>query len=431
MSDPRGLIERELERVELRTFTLDGFYRRRERKRRNRRIGSAAFALAVAVLAAAGLARAFRNIGHEVPTSPPTGTIVFSRQLSASDGDYLFTIRPDGSQEQALRTGADQFAISPDGSTVLHPDVVFHCSCPTWGLPAVVSLDGSHRRILRDRVPMKALWPSAWSPDGSRFVAEGRDPKGSPATGLYTARSSAAGDLVQITSTPDKRNDEPVLSAWSPDGSKVLFVRQAANHGAGLAVNLFVVNVDGSGLQQLNPAGVVLGPFDKGVGGIPSNVGDDRRAASWSPDGTQVAFAGALGSPQDVRAGEVPRGLFVVNADGAHAHQIASGQIPDAQWSPDGRWIAFTEGDPNRPDVFVVHPDGTGLQRLTSSADGLASWGPIWSSDGSTVLLTRSRSVGPFDSNLWIVSVDGSHLSQVTHEAAEYFSYSWSPASVP
>jgi TolB protein len=144
-----------------------------------------------------------------------------------------------------------------------------------------------------------------------------------------------------------------------------------------------------------------------------------------------VAFAGGLGSPQDIRAGEVPRGLFVVDADGGGAHQIVSGPIPDAQWSPDGRWIAFTEGEAERSDVFVVHPDGTGLRKLTSSADGLASWAPVWSPDGSTLLLTRSPSAGAFDSNLWIVGVDGSRPTQVTYQGAKYYSYAWSPATFP
>ena len=33
--------------------------------------------------------------------------------------------------------------------------------------------------------------------------------------------------------------------------------------------------------------------------------------------------------------------------------------------SPDGEWLAFTDGE-NEADVWVVRPDGTGLRQLTT-----------------------------------------------------------------
>ena len=51
MADPRSVVERELHRVELRPFTLDGFYRRRDRKRRNQRIAAGVVGIAIFVAA--------------------------------------------------------------------------------------------------------------------------------------------------------------------------------------------------------------------------------------------------------------------------------------------------------------------------------------------------------------------------------------------
>jgi len=59
MASDRSVLERQLERVELRPFTLDGFHRRRQRKDRNRRIGSAVVALVVVGATVGGLLRAF------------------------------------------------------------------------------------------------------------------------------------------------------------------------------------------------------------------------------------------------------------------------------------------------------------------------------------------------------------------------------------
>jgi hypothetical protein len=51
MSDPRSVLERAMERVELRPFTLDGFHTRRERKRRNQRIAAGVVGITVFVVA--------------------------------------------------------------------------------------------------------------------------------------------------------------------------------------------------------------------------------------------------------------------------------------------------------------------------------------------------------------------------------------------
>jgi len=51
MSDPRSVLERAMERVELRPFTLDGFHTRRERKQRNQRIAAGVVGIAVFVAA--------------------------------------------------------------------------------------------------------------------------------------------------------------------------------------------------------------------------------------------------------------------------------------------------------------------------------------------------------------------------------------------
>jgi Tol biopolymer transport system component len=47
-------------------------------------------------------------------------------------------------------------------------------------------------------------------------------------------------------------------------------------------------------------------------------------------------------------------------------------------WSPDGRWIAFvTFGGFGWPEIALVHPDGTGRHKVTSSSDGFGS-DPVW-----------------------------------------------------
>ena len=51
MPETRSLLERVMERVELRPFTLEGFHDRRDRKRRNQRITAGVVGIAVFVAA--------------------------------------------------------------------------------------------------------------------------------------------------------------------------------------------------------------------------------------------------------------------------------------------------------------------------------------------------------------------------------------------
>src|SRR5262249_17505380 len=61
------------------------------------------------------------------------------------------------------------------------------------------------------------------------------------------------------------------------------------------------------------------------------------------------------------------------------------GSFPaSAAWSPDGQKIAFA----NRPAIYVIDADGSGLHRLT-----VRGTQPAWSPDGRTIAFARPRQV--------------------------------------
>ena len=103
------------------------------------------------------------------------------------------------------------------------------------------------------------------------------------------------------------------------------------------------------------------------------------------------------------------------------------------QWSPDGSFIAlvsFNETFPTNPpernsqvrmDIFVVRPDGTDLQRLTTDTvgplgtNGSRDFGasfPTWTRDGR-IVFTRypAHEEDPFE--LWVMDADGSNATRV------------------
>jgi Tol biopolymer transport system component len=86
--------------------------------------------------------------------------------------------------------------------------------------------------------------------------------------------------------------------------------------------------------------------------------------------------------------------LFVANADGTGEHKLlpTSGFDYHASYSYDGKWIMFTSERSGfgQADIHRVHPDGTGLERLTDSP-ALDDQGGVVSGRDSSRVCFHSR----------------------------------------
>jgi len=106
---------------------------------------------------------------------------------------------------------------------------------------------------------------------------------------------------------------------------------------------------------------------------------------SFSPDGGRIAFVSDLnGVPQ----------VWIVNADGGWPELITSldDPIDNVSWSPDGAWLAFTvaPGGGLNQQVHLIHPDGSGLRRLTDGGKENNWLGP-WTPDGGALTISSNR----------------------------------------
>ncbi len=242
---------------------------------------------------------------------------------------------------------------------------------------------------------------------------EGGNPADPTSIGIYSRRSSDGGGLIRLTNA-GTRHDYPVMS--SPDGSKLLFFRPDAPNETSdsAAQDAFVVRSRGGGLTRLTPKGTTTAFVFSGD------------SASWSPNGTRLAIAAAKGQFWN----NTSRSVYIVSADGSSFTPIGPvGDIWDAVWSPDGRWIAFsmaTKATGGLQELYLMHPNGSGVRQLTSSADGLYALQPTWSPDSQQLLFTRGTD-DPHLGDLWSIDVDGSHLNQVTHTPAGYGAPAWLP----
>src|SRR5262249_25410115 len=133
--------------------------------------------------------------------------------------------------------------------------------------------------------------------------------------------------------------------------------------------DIYTMNSDGSDVRQL------------------TNFGDSAVGAwqSWSPDGRQLVFT-KFTAPDFL--GE----LLIMDADGGNQRLLFKEdgfdlEAPD--FSPDGKYIAFTRCQPSPDDLFCgihrINADGTNLVTLTPIQIGILDSEPEYSRDGGMI----------------------------------------------
>ncbi len=290
----------------------------------------------------------------------PNGQIVFERVDQTLKDTVPFTVNPDGThiEELAARPSMDGGSPhwSPDGSQVS----IFCCND---GMAAhIIDVDTGSFRELAPPDPTLEVHCGPWSSDGARLACESFGVTDPRRNGIYTIRSSDGGGLTRITSVP---GGDDMPGDFSPDGKRLVFIRTDPSGEVGI----FVVKVNGSGLRQITPAGMIL----DGFGG------------SWSPSGNKILFAAQ--SAEDRRLA-----IWIVNSDGSGLSQLpitpaCGGAFSNPRsiscfypvWSPDGTKVVFTRISANgtQSNIYTVNADGSGLFQVTNTGgDSQPDWGP-------------------------------------------------------
>lgn len=203
---------------------------------------------------------------------------------------------------------------------------------------------------------------------------------------------------------------------------------------------LFVVDPDGSNLEQITSLGLSLGSLSvspdgtriavmafldgsfeiavvssNGTGLV--NLTQDpsvETSPDWSPDGTRIAFASE-------RSGL--NAVWVMNADGSNPVNVSGQHGADPSWSPDGMQIAFSTNRDGDVEVYSMNSDGSGQVNLTNN---LASdHSPAWSPDGLWIAFTSDRDG---DADIMIMGAGGGGAANVTGSPTAFDEAAgWSP----
>ena len=286
---------------------------------------------------------------------------------------------------------------SPDGSRVAYQvgsaqmeDETSEWCYQIW----IAGSDGSNTYQLTQGE--KSSTAPAWSPDGEwlAFLSSRSD-----TANIWRIRV-AGGEAEQVTHV----ESGVATYSWSPDGASIAFsmpdppTEQEAQNEKDKndafvvdenlkEIHLYVISTEPHApgkreARRLTQAGMsVFGLF----AGMPFD---------WSPDGSSIVFAHA---PTPKVDDWTRTDISIVDVATTSVRSLLSTAAAEAQpvFSPDGRWIAFTESD-NPPTwgftsrVHVLDPNGDPPRPLAASYDeqpGIVGW----SEDGRNVLISETQ----------------------------------------
>ena len=107
-------------------------------------------------------------------------------------------------------------------------------------------------------------------------------------------------------------------------------------------------------------------------------------------------------------------------------------EVRDPQRSPDGKWVAYTvttaikDTDKNNTDVWMVSWDGSQHVQVTSTPEGESS--PRWSPDNKYLSFISSR-MGAKTGQVWLLNRAGGEATKITDVKGGVSDHAWSPDS--
>jgi len=244
-----------------------------------------------------------------------------------------------------------------------------------------------------------------WSPDG-KYLSFTAGRVGTAKGSQVWVLDRRGGEAHQLTDVKGHLS----AYAWAPDAKRLLLSitpqseeeEAAEKKGAGkeketpkpIVLDRYHFKEDVEGYLKSNEhTQLFLWDVEtKKLEKLTSDKNVDESNAVWSPDGTRIAYVSNHDADPDR---SINTDVWVVEAKAnSTAKRLTTFDGPDGgriAWSPDSKWIAFTEGDElklwqySEEKLGIVAADGSAAPKILTAALDRSVSSPFFSQDGRSV----------------------------------------------
>ena len=211
---------------------------------------------------------------------------------------------------------------------------------------------------------------------------------------------------IRLTDHKKKNNYYNIAPAISPDGSKIAILEDKS----GFANITLIDAIDGKKIKRL-------------VKGNRSIDFEELKwlqpGISWSPDNKKIVIAAKAGA-QDA--------LYLIDAEKPNKKEKLTFDLDgifSASWSPDGSLLAFVGNKVSSSDIYLYDINNRTLKNLTN--DIYSDSEPTWSTDGNKIAYVSSRGkakdaslidISSFQTDIYSIDISNNSIDRITYSDA-------------